>query len=195
MKLRRILIILSMTLISLVLIAAVPMAKSELVSLMIDNQSDDYVTFKIQGPMFYFLTVKPNSSATFTILRGEYSQKFYSCGTFVETSLDLTKKQFIYVPPCGSKAFKTDKVSGNKVDAGQLIKLVKVTFENTTDSNLTLILRGPAEYVFFIRTGDEVSYTIAKGTYEVTQWGCKYIKNFNFYPYANKEKELTCPSW
>jgi hypothetical protein len=190
----KLIMIISFVLISVGLIAAVPMAKSDLVSLMIDNQSDDYVTLRLTGPQFYFLSVKPNTSATFTILRGDYVQKFYSCRIFTNTSLDLTKKNTIVVPRCGDKAFKVDK-GGSKIDGGSLIKLVKVTFENPTDVNLVLILRGPSEYVFFIRSGEERSYTIAKGTYEATQWGCKYIKNFNFYPYANKEKALSCPNY
>jgi hypothetical protein len=113
---------------------------------------------------------------------------------FTTTTLDLTKKNEIVVPPCGEKAFKVDKGS-RKIDAGELIKLVKVTFENPTDYNMVLILRGPSEYVFFIRSGDEASYTIRKGTYEATQWGCYKTKNFNFYSHANKHKELTCPIW
>ena len=194
MKNHKLIKIISFVLISVVFIAAAPMVKSELVSLTIENQSDDYVTFRLQGPQFYFLMVKPDTSATFTVKRGDYVQRFYSCRTFVNTSLNLTKKNTIVVPPCGEKAFKVDK-GASKIDGGNLIKLVKVTFENPTDVNLVLILRGPSEYVFFIRSGEEVSYTIAKGTYEATQWGCRYIKNFNFYPFANKEKELTCPIW
>lgn len=191
---RKLLTILFVLLISLVLMAAVPAAQSELVSLKIQNNSDDYVTFKLQGPAYYFLMVKPGTSTTYTIKRGEYTQKFYSCGAFVDTDLDLTKKQSIYVPPCGEKAFAVDKASSNKVDGGKLIKLVKVNFENDTNYNLVLVLSGTSEYVFFIRSGDEVSYTISKGDYyEVTQWGCPKVKNFNYYPFAHKETTLTCP--
>jgi hypothetical protein len=191
MKNNKLITILTFLVLSIGLIAAAPMAKSDKVSLKIDNESDDYVTLRLTGPHFYFLSVRPNSSAVFTIERGDYEQRFYSCRIFTNTTLDLTKKNTIVVPPCGEKAFRGK--GGSKIDGGALIKLVKVTFENETERNLVLILRGPSEYVFFIRSGDEASYTIAKGTYEATQWGCKLIKNFNFYPYANKEKELTCP--
>ncbi|MCJ7703307.1 MAG: hypothetical protein MUO62_17120 [Anaerolineales bacterium] len=191
---RKLFIILSLALISVVIIAAAPMAQSDVVSLTIENRSDDYVTFKLQGPTFYFLTVKPHTSSAFTILRGDYTQKFYSCGLFLETSFDLTKKQAIVVPACGEKAFKTNKAFNNKIDAGQLIKLVKITFENTSDVNMALILKGSSEHVFFIRSGDEVSYTIPRGPYEVTQLGCQYSKYFTFHSYANRTKELTCPS-
>lgn len=186
--------IVTVLLISVVLIAAVPMAKSDLVSLTIDNQSNDLVTLQLRGPQFYYLTVKPGTKATFTIFRGEYEQKFYSCQTFTETTLDLTKKNEIVVPPCGEKAFKVAKTAG-KIDGAEFVKLIKVTFENPTDHNLILILRGPSEYVFFIRSGQEASYTISKGTYDATQWGCYVVKNFTFYPFANRVKELSCPSW
>ena len=184
----------TMLLISIVLIAAAPMAKSDLVSLTIDNQSSDLVTLRLQGPQFYYLTVKPETKATYTIVRGEYVQKFYSCQTFKETNLDLTKKNEIVVPPCGEKAFKVAKGT-SKIDGSEFVKLIKVTFENPTDHNLILILRGPSEYVFFIRSDQEASYTISKGTYEATQWGCALVKNFTFYPFANRVKELSCPSW
>ncbi len=193
---RKLFTILIVVLISLVVMAAAPAAQSELVSLTIDNKSDDYVTFRLEGTAFYYLMVKANTTTTFTIKRGDYTQKFYSCGAYVETDLDLTKKQSIYVPPCGEKAFAVDKRSNNKVDGGQLIKLVKVTFENDTSHNLVLYLAGTSEYVFFIRSGEEVSYTISKTEYyEATQWGCPTVKHFNYYPYANKETTLTCPSW
>jgi hypothetical protein len=195
MNKRKLFTILFVLLISLVLMAAAPAAQSELVSLTINNKSNDYVTFKLQGPAFYYLMVKPDTSTTYTIKRGEYTQKFYSCGAFVETSLDLTKKQSIYVPPCGEKAFSVDKANSNKVDAGQLIKLVKVNFENDTNHNLVLLLTGSRQYVFFIRSGEEVSYTISKEDYKVTQWGCPSVKHFTYYTYANKETTLTCPSY
>lgn len=189
---QKLLTIFLLILISVVMIAAAPMARSELVSLVIENQSDDYVTLRLQGPQFYFLMVKPNTSSTFTIMRGEYEQKFYNCGAFSTTTFDLTKKNVIVVPPCGEKAFKVSK-SPSKIDAGELIKLVKVTFENPTDHNLVIILRGPSEYVFFIRSDGEKSYTISKGEYEVTQWGCPQVKHFTFFSWANRVKELSCP--
>jgi len=186
--------IIGLILISIVLIAAAPMAKSDLVSLTIDNQSNELVTFRLEGPQFYYLTVKADTKATFTIVRGDYEQKFYSCKIFTTTTLDLTKKNEIVVPPCGEKAFKVDK-GASKIDGGNLIKLIKVTFENPTNHNLVLILRGPSEYVFFIRSDQEASYTISKGTYDATQWGCAAVKTFTFYPFANRVKELSCPAW
>jgi hypothetical protein len=193
MNKRKILTIVALLLVSVVLVAAVPMAQSELVSLAIDNQTHDYVTFRLEGPQFYYLMVQPYTSATFTIRRGDYTiQKFYSCGTFVNTTIDFTKKQTIIVPKCGDKAYNTPMEFNPYIDAGKLIKLVKVTFENPYDYTLLLILKGPAEYVFTIEGGNSESYTIAQGDYEVTQYGCAYLKNFNFYPYANKVKELSC---
>jgi hypothetical protein len=80
------------------------------------------------------------------------------------------------------------------IDGGKLIKLVKVTFENPYTFDLLLILRGPGEHVFYIEAGNKESYTISKGEFEVTQYGCAYLKLWHFYPHANKVKELSCPS-
>jgi hypothetical protein len=195
MNKRNILTIVALALISAVLIAAVPLA-TDLVSLTIENNTNDYVTFRLEGPQFYYLMVPPYSNSIFTIERGDYpEQRFYSCSSFVNTTIDLSKKQTIIVPKCGDKAFKTEKDLNPAIDGGRLNKIVKVTFENPYTYDLLIILRGPAEHVFYIEAGNEESYTIAQGEYEVTQYGCSYLKLWNFYPYANKVKELSCPTY
>jgi len=195
MKKRDILIIVAFALISSVLIAAAPMA-TDLISLTIENNTNDYVTYRLEGPQFYYLMVPPHFDNTFTIERGDYTeQKFYSCGTFVNTTFDVNKKQSINVPKCGDKLFKTNKASNSVIDGGKIIKLVKVTFENPYTYDLMIILRGPATHVFYIEAGNDESYTITKGEYKVTQYGCSYLKLWNFYPHANKVKELSCPTY
>ena len=185
MNKRKLFTIIAIAMVSVVLIAAVPLADSDLVSLVIDNESNDYVTIRLEGPQFYYLMVPPYTKATFTIERGDYtSQKFYSCSTFVNTTIDFNKKQTIIVPKCGDKAYNTPKEVNPNIDGGKLIKLVKVTFENPYNYDLLLILKGPAEHVFYIEAGNSEDYTIAQGTYQVTQYGCSYLKTFDFYPYA-----------
>ena len=194
MNKRSVLIIVAIVLISSVVIAAAPMA-TDLISLTIENNTNDYVTYRLEGPQFYYLMVPPYSDSTFTIERGDYTeQKFYSCGTFVNTTIDFNKKQSITVPKCGDKLFKTGKYSNSVIDGGKITKLVKVTFENPYTYDLLIILRGPAEHVFYIEAGNDESYTIAQGEYEVTQYGCSYLKLWKFYPHANKVKELSCPT-
>jgi len=196
MNKRKLLTIIALALVSAVLIAAVPMGESDLVGLKVENNTSDYVTFQLNGPRFYYLMVPPYTTTTFTIERGDYtSQKFYSCSTFVNTTIDFTKKVTIIVPKCGEKAYNTPKELNPNIDGGKLVKIVKVTFENPYDYDLLVILKGPAEHVFLIEAGNSEDYTIAQGTYQVTQYGCSYLKTFDFYPYANKIKELSCPSY
>jgi hypothetical protein len=189
---KNILTILALSLISTALISASPMA-ADLVGLKIENNSDHYVTLRLDGPQFYYLMVAPHDSRYFTIERGDYDyQKYYSCGTFVNTTIDFTKKQTIVVPDCGENAYKAPSNNTPAIDGGKLLKLVKVTLENPYDFNILLILRGPSVHVFLIEAGNSENYTIAKGKYEVTQYGCQALKYWNFYPYANKIKELSC---
>lgn len=196
MNKRSIVTIFILALISAVLIAAVPVEEPDLVSLKIENNTDDYVTFQLDGPQFYYLMVPSQSTKTFTIERGDYTtQKFYSCETFIDTTIDFTKQQTIVVPKCGEKAYKTSAEKNPNIDAGKLLKIVKVTFENPYDYNLILVLSGPADHVFLIEAGNSEDYTIAQGTYDATLYGCTYLKTFQFYPYANKVKELSCPTY
>lgn len=195
MKKSKIITIIVLALVSTLLIAAAPVA-TDLVSLEIENNSKDYVTYKLDGPAYYYLMVPPYTTTTYTIVRGDYSEQlFYSCGNFVNTNIDFTKKQTIVVPVCGEKAFNTPEDLNPAIDAGRILKLVKVTFENPYSYDLLLILTGPATHVFTIEAGNSESYTIIQGDYEITQYGCTYMKYWNFYPYANKVKELSCPTY
>ena len=191
---RKIFTIITLILISVMLIAASP-DKSDLVSLVIENNSKDYVTLSLNGPQFYYLMVAPFTTTTYTIERGNYAEQvFYSCGDFVDTEIDFNKKQAIIVPQCGEQAFKTPAALNPAIDAGKLSKLIKVTFENPFNFDLILILSGPSQYVLTIDAGSSEDYTIVKGDYEVTQYGCSVLKVWNYYPFANKVKELSCPS-
>jgi hypothetical protein len=191
----KILVIIVLAAVSVLLIAATP-AASDLVSLVIENNSKDYVTLKLNGPAYYYLLVPPDTTTTYTIARGDYDEQlFYSCGNFVNTTIDFTKKQIIVVPSCGEKAFNTPESLNPVIDAGRILKLVKVTFENPYTYDLLLILTGPATHVFTIEAGNSESYTIIQGDYDVVQYGCSYMKEWTFYPYANKVKELSCPTY
>lgn len=194
MKKNKILTIVVIVLLSLMLVAA-SSGEADLVSLMIQNDSKDYATLTLNGPQWYYLMVAPDTTTTYTIERGDYpEQTFYSCGDFVNTSIDFTKKQEIIVPKCGTQAFNTPEALNPAIDAGKLSKLVKVTFENPYDFNLLLILSGPSEYVLTIDARNSEDYTIVKGDYKITQYGCAETKVWNYYPFANKVKELSCPS-
>ena len=176
-----------LSLLSSLLISAAP---ADLVRLTIQNKSNDLVTLRMEGPQFYYLTVRAGETRVFTPQRGEYSAKLYTCGLFVNQELDLSTSQTIVVPACGTKAFTSDNTGA--IDAGQLIKIVRVHFTNKTDKNLVLILRGPGEYVFYIRKGETKTYTIPKGDYKAQQYGCPTVKEFNYYASAHLETNLIC---
>jgi len=167
-------------------------AATLLARLTITNNTNDYVTMQLNGPASYYLYVKPGETKIYTLQRGEYSNKFYSCGVFISTTLDMTKHQKMVVPICGTHA--TTNPTG-VIDAGMVLRLVKVTLKNTTDHNIVIILNGPSTYVFSLHDDEERLYTIPKGEYTYKIYGCGYIREGNFYAHANKYKELTCPIW
>jgi hypothetical protein len=185
-------VVLILSLLSIFLIAASP-ADTDLVRLTITNNSNDLVTLRMEGPSFYYLTVRSGETRIFTPKRGEYSARLYSCGVFVNKTMDLTVHQKILVPACGTKATTGD--SSGTIDAGKLIKIVRVHFTNKSDKNLVIILRGPGEFVFFIRSGETKTYTIPKGDYDVQQYGCPVFKEFSYYAWAHNETDLICEKY
>ncbi|MBU0511078.1 MAG: hypothetical protein KJ638_05170 [Chloroflexi bacterium] len=190
-------IVFLLVLASTLLVAAAPgpqqsaLAATTLARLTIENNTNDYVTLQLSGPASYYLYVKPGETRIYTLQRGEYSNKFYSCGVFINTSLDMTKHQKIVVPACGTHA--TTNPTG-VIDAGKVLRLVKVTLKNATDHNIVIVLNGPSEYAFFLYDQEERSYTIPKGDYSYIIYGCGYIREGTLFARALKYKELTCPA-
>ncbi len=190
-------IVFLLVLASTLLVAAAPgpqqsaLAATSLARLTIENNTNDYVTMRLSGPASYYLYVKPGETKIYTLQRGEYSNQFYSCGVFITTTLDMTRHQKMVVPVCGTHA-TTNPTS--VIDAGMVLRLVKVTLKNATDHNIVIVLNGPSEYAFFLYDQEERSYTIPKGEYTYKIYGCGYIRDGNFYAHALKYKELTCPA-
>ncbi|MEW6717505.1 MAG: hypothetical protein AB1345_08385 [Chloroflexota bacterium] len=180
-----------LALISSMLISAVP-AKSDLVRLTIINNSNRHISLKLVGDNFYYLTVEPGDTQIFTPMRGIYTATLYSCGISVSQAFDLTKRQTLIVPTCGTKALKSSPKPG-MIDGGELLKLVKVTFKNKTFGYMTLIFKGPQTYVFSFAKGDVKSFTIPKGKYTYWLYGCGTILTASFHAEANKVKEFSCP--
>jgi hypothetical protein len=183
---------------SLLLISAAPTplqaanAKSTNVRLTIINNTNDYVTLKLEGPQFYYFWVKPGETREYTPLRGMYTSRFYSCGVFVNGTFDLTKIQKLIVPACGTKAIKgPDK--NHVIDAGKLTKFVKVTFENDTPGWLTILLSGPNKYEVILAKDQVTTIVMMKGEYNYRLYACGSIKDGHLYAMPNKVKTLTCP--
>jgi hypothetical protein len=191
MKKHKLLIIVLFVMVSILVMGASAEA-SDVVPLVIKNYSSDYVTLRLDGPRFYYLYVRPGETKTYTIERGEYAQQYYNCGAFVNSGLDLTKKNTIIVPACGSKALKNAGGNTTKVDGGRIIKLVKVSFKNEGDQTMILIFDGSGSYVFTLKPGETKTYTITKGPYNITRIGCQYTRVYNFYAIHNKVKSFDC---
>ena len=193
MKNHKIWVIVVLVLTSVLLTAAAPMAQ-DVVPLTIENNTNDYVTLRLDGPQYYYLYIQPGETRVYTIQRGVYESTFYQCGVFTEDSMDLTKKLTIIVPACGTKAFYGPE-QANVIDAAKMIKLVRVYFENKTNHNLVVILTGPTTHVFFIWEGDTLEFTIPKGMYTAEQYGCPSYKTWQYQAVVNKYYELACPQW
>ena len=192
------LLILFAILASLLLTAAVPLpnqsiyfssvGKSDLTRLIVDNQSTSTLYLWLKGPAFYYMVVKPKESEVFTVMRGKYDQTVRACGDTVESKLDMTTTQTLVMPKCGSKS-----VTSGVVDLGHLIKIVKITVKNESNSKMIVVLEGPATYVFSFDKDQKKTYTVAKGTYNVTYYACGRTGERKFSAFHGKELTLDCP--
>ncbi|MFC1997537.1 hypothetical protein ACFLXI_08040 [Chloroflexota bacterium] len=187
------LILTSMLLAAFISPQQVAQAKSELVGFTFINRSDRLASLRLYGDgLFYYFLLFPGESKYYTPVRGEYDVTFFSCGQYVNKELDLTKKYTLIVPSCGTVAFNNTPPSG-VVDGGKILKLVKVTFENETDNYMKVILEGPGTYVFTFNKDQEKTYTISKGEYTYTVYGCGGSFTGSFYAHHGKVKAFKCP--
>ena len=194
-KLVAFLVLASMMLAAFLTPQQVVQAKSELVGFTFKNNSDRLASLRLYGNgQFYYFLVFPGETKYYTPVRGEYNMSFFSCGQYINDKLDLTKKYTLVVPPCGTKAYNNNpKAPANVIDAGRILKLVKVTFENETDKYMKVILTGPATYVFSFNADQDKTYTISKGSYDYTLYGCGGSFTGSFYAQDNKVKVFECP--
>ena len=58
---------------------------------------------------------------------------------------------------------------------------------------MKVILEGPATYVFTFSKDQDKTYTITKGQYDYTVYGCGGSFTGTFYAQVNKEKVFKCP--
>jgi hypothetical protein len=190
-------LILVSILLSTLLVAAAPAPLSKnstgnLIRLTVINYSDKPVYLYLRGAAFYYLPVNAGETKYYTPEAGVYDYELISCGVTVRGVLDLTKQLKLVVPECGQKGGK-DTGSPNTIDAGALIRLVRVTLKNEATGKILVILDGTNDYVFLLAAGEEKEITIPKGYYQFTQYGCGPVKFGNLYAFFDKVKEFTCP--
>ena len=183
---------------SMLLTAAVPLpyqpihfssvGRSDLVRLVVDNQSTSTLYLRLEGPSFYYMVVRAKESDVFTVKRGKYDQTLTACGDTVKAKLDMTTNQTMVMPKCGSKS-----VTSGVVDLGHLIKIVKITVKNESSTKMIVVLEGPATYVFSFDKDQKKNYTVAKGDYKVTYYACRRTGTRNFSAFKGKDLILDCP--
>ncbi|MEW6405188.1 MAG: hypothetical protein AB1649_25625 [Chloroflexota bacterium] len=192
-------IVFLVTLTSILFAAALPQravfAQEEVVRLTIKNYSDGDIWLKLEGPVaVYNLHVGPGQTRDYTPVMGVYNYIYWACGTWVKGELDLTTKKTVEIPNCGYLMGGAQRGHPNFVDAGnEMMKLVDVTFENKTGAYVLLILNGPSIFVFSFQPEQEREFTIPKGDYSYTAYGCGGYFNGTFYANYHNVKEITCP--
>jgi len=162
------------------------------VGLTVENRSSGYVYLWLEGPSFYYLVVKPGETGIYTVMRGEYFQTVRACGDTASTIVDLSKQTRMIMPLCGANA-KQAGTSPYVVDLSRLIKIVKVTVKNESETRMLAILTGPSTYVFTLNKGESRDYTIAKGDYMVQYFACGWYGYKNFTAYHGSSLEISCP--
>ena len=190
-------IIFLVTLTAILVAVAIPQdyvfAQEEVVRLTIINYSDRDIWLKLEGPKsVYNLHVGPGQTKAYTPLQGEYYYIYYACGTWVKGTLDMRSQKVFEVPNCGFELV-THPNHPRYLDGGEILKLVNVTFENETGAYALAILNGPSVFVFSFNVGQEREFTIPKGDYRMTVYGCGGHYNTSFFANFFNVKELVCP--
>lgn len=107
MKKKMILISMMVLVIALSLSAGTAFAQEEpdLVPFKITNDTDQdlFITLVGEGT-FYGLPVGPNSSRTFTVLRGTYDHNTFACGESATGTVDMSRQLRLTFTPCAGKA-------------------------------------------------------------------------------------------
>ena len=174
--------------------AQIVQAKSALVDFTFVNQSSRITSLRLYGEdgSFYYFWLRPGESKHYTPVRQMYQMSFYSCGKYVNEPLDLTKIYTLVVPPCGTHAYGPNQPH-KTLDGGKILKLVAVTLVNDTGGYMKIILTGPSTYVFTFGYGESKDYTIRKGEYTYTLYGCRGSFVDTFTARAHLVKEFKCP--
>ncbi|TAK12776.1 MAG: hypothetical protein EPO32_07455 [Anaerolineae bacterium] len=174
-------------LLALALVAAAPLAR-----LTIENQSDKPVYLWLTSETHtYYLETAAGTTQVWTPEKDEYTYRMLACGANLYGEMDLTQVQRFVVPVCGSKA--SAEVNDSETDVARLIKLVRITVENATGARVILALHGPDGYVFSLEKGESKEYTIPRGDYTYTAYGCGTVFLGDLFATAQGKELVKCP--
>lgn len=166
---------------------------ADLVRLTVENRTTGYMYMWLKGPQFYYLVIKPESTAVFTVEPGTYTQTVRACGDSASKSITIDTHTRQIMPVCGANAKNATETGSAVYDLSNLIKIVRVTIDNESETNLVAILTGPATYVFTVLEKKENVYTIAKGKYQVQYWACGKYATRTWTAYSDAKLKLECP--
>jgi hypothetical protein len=199
----RVLLLISM-LASLLLTAAVPLPaspaavkeKPDSVRLTIDNRNTKAIIVRLAGPAYYWFTVAGYDSGVFVVKRGTYTMTLTACGVSATTTLNMNSQMKLVMPICGGNAKAAARSGASKViDLSTIIKIVGISIANKATTDMLVIFSGPATYVFSVKKGDTMDYTVKQGSYAVTYYACGTIgkRNSEFNANWDKVLKLYCP--
>lgn len=174
-------------------VSAATLDPEKLVRLTVENRTTSYMYMWLTGPQFYYFVLKPESTAYFTVEPGNYRQTVKACGDTASKSVSIKTHTRMIMPICGANANNATGTGAAVYDLSDLIKIVRVTIDNESETNLVAILTGPATYVFTVYEDDANVYTIAKGKYQVRYWACGEYATRTWTAYADAKLKLECP--
>ena len=181
---------------ALILAAVLPLvtalATSEQVRLTVDNRNPKQLQLYLSGPAYYSFKIAGEEKEIFAVNRGVYDYTITGCGRSAKGTLDLSVNKTLVMKECGVSSANLAK-EPNRVDLGQVLKVVKIKVENLATGNSLVILTGPSTYVFSLKEDASTSYTVAKGKYDVQVFACGGSYKTTFEATRGVKLNVRCP--
>jgi hypothetical protein len=155
------------------------------------NLSQHTATIKLTGPKTYTIKVGGHRTQSFSMFNGVYKYSVYACGLTSTGSVDLTTYKELNIPVCGGSIAGVQSEHEINLD---FTNLVHVMVGNDVGRDAVALFSGPGSYAFYVTTGAPREYTMLRGDYEVSFYGCgNGPEKMEFSAYNNAELVLTCP--
>jgi uncharacterized protein (UPF0333 family) len=104
MNKKTVIVIVGLLVFAVLLAAVIPAyagsANKKLVRLKLINKSDQPVYLQLNGAQFYYLTVNPKTTKTFTVKQGVYSRTTWACGASAIGTLNMSSQVKLNFIPC-----------------------------------------------------------------------------------------------
>jgi hypothetical protein len=168
-------------------------ATSDLVRVTVDNRTEGTIRIILLGDdAVCRMIVGPEAVGMYTVQRGTYEKWVTACGVTVkDEDFEITRHTRMIMPICGANANQAAR--GSAVDLSDQIKIVPISIENDSSTDMLVIMTGPATYVLQVREDAENDYTVVRGTYDVQYYACGRVGSRSFAADKDKVLELRCP--